>query len=150
MQRWIVIGVIAVVLAFGGGGYGLWSYRQHRPDKIWVPLPLNPALSDEHRAKVTEELKTKLLASDEILARVCTELSLAEKWNLPSTDAAVAELKKRMFIEIGETSISGTTVPTANVGVSGKRKERKLLGEISTRLMKEVWQILGLELPPGQ
>ncbi|MFT3990904.1 MAG: hypothetical protein QM680_05790 [Luteolibacter sp.] len=149
MQRWIVIGIIALALAFGGGAFGYWSYRQHRPDKVWVPLPLNPALGEDQRAKAAAELKTKL-ESDEILTRVCTDLSLADKWKLSSTDAAKAEVKKRLFVEIGEVALNGTTAPSANVGVTGIRKERQLLGEISTHLIKEVWKILGIKPPPGQ
>jgi hypothetical protein len=38
-------------------------------------------------------------------------------------------------------------VPAIEVGLKGKVRERKLLGEISMRLRKDVFKILGIEEP---
>jgi len=50
MQRWIVVGVVAVLLFCGMGIGGLFAYRaykQNLPGPVWVPMPVNPELPPE-------------------------------------------------------------------------------------------------------
>jgi len=149
MQRWIVVGVIVAALAVLGGGYGAWRYRQNKPDKMWVPLPINASLSEEQKVVEAAKLKEELKSSGSLL-RVSKDLALAEKWKMGTDEAATAELERRLFIEPGEAQTAMGKAPSLNIGVSGTRKERNLLGDISLHLIKEVWKILGIKPPAGQ
>jgi len=149
MQRWIVVGVLVAALAMLGGGYGVWRYRQNRPDKMWVALQINPALSEEQKVSEASKLKQKLKSSGSLL-KVSKDLALAEKWKMGTDEAATAELERRLFIEPGETSTAVGNAPSLNIGVSGTKKERNLLGDISLHLIREVWKILGIKPPAGQ
>jgi hypothetical protein len=40
--------------------------------------------------------------------------------------------------------------PVVQIGARGKKKERELSGQISMRLMNDVWRILGIKPPPGR
>jgi len=149
MQRWIVVGVIVAALAMLGGGYGVWKYRQNRPDKMWVALQINPTLSEEQKVLEASKLKEKLKSTGSLL-KVSKDLALAEKWRMATDEAATAELERRLFIEPGETPTAMGNAPSLNIGVRGTKKERNLLGDISLHLIKEVWKILGIKPPAGQ
>jgi len=71
-----------------------------------------------------------------------------KKWELPSDEACAAELGRRLFVKAGEMDTPMGKVPAIHIGVTGKRKEREVSGEIAMRLMEDVWPILGLEPPP--
>lgn len=148
MQRWIVLGVVAMMLVLGGGFFARRAYKQNRPQRIWVPLAINPALPVEKRDETARDLKAKLVRP-EVLIPVCKELGLARKWQIHSDEDAAAELARRLFVEVGEAdSPMGIKVPSINVGVTGKTKEAGLSGEIAMRMMKDVWKILGIKPPP--
>jgi len=144
MQRWIVVGVVAVVLALAGGSFGIWQIRQNRPDKVWVPIPLNPQLPEEERLERAAHLKEQLLSSG-VLLQISKDLGLAEKWHLKSDDEAAAEVGKRLFLEVGYTTTLTGEGPSLNVGVTGLKKEHNLIGDISLSVTKEVWKILGVK-----
>jgi hypothetical protein len=148
MQRWIVLGAVAIVLMLGGGAFVLHVYKQNRPHPVWVPLPINPEVPGDKRKEIAKDLKAKL-NQPEILIQVCKELGLAKKWEMASDQAASAELSMRLFVKVGETASAMGSVPSINVGVSGKVKEKEDSEAISLRLMKDVWKILGIK-PPQQ
>ena len=149
MQRWIALGVLSVILMVGGGGFAYWTYKQNRPNPVWVPLLINRELTDDKRQEIAIDLKEKLSKS-EILNKVSSDLGLARKWNLPSDESAAQEIKKRLFVKIGEADSPEGKVPSINIGVEGSRREAAISGEIALRLMKDVWQLLGIKPPEEQ
>ncbi len=48
--------VVALALLVGGSGFAYWNYKQGRPHPVWVPLPINPDLSDEKREEIAMHL----------------------------------------------------------------------------------------------
>ena len=149
MQRWIALGVLSVFLLVGGGGFAYWTYKQNRPNPVWVPLLINRELTDDKRQEMAIDLKEKLSKS-EILNKVSSDLGLARKWNLPSDESAAQEIKKRLFVKIGEADSPEGKLPSINIGVEGSRRETAISGEIALRLMKDVWQLLGIKPPEEQ
>ena len=149
MQRWIALGVLSVILMVGGGGFAYWTYKQNRPNPVWVPLLINRELTDDKRQEIAIDLKEKLSKS-EILNKVSSDLGLARKWNLPSDESAAQEIKKRLFVKIGEADSPEGKLPSINIGVEGSRREAAISGEIALRLMKDVWQLLGIKPPEEQ
>jgi hypothetical protein len=147
MQRWIVAGVVAMLLMGAGGFLALKSYKQNRPVPVWVPLPINPELPTEKCDEIVAKLKDQL-GKPEVLAKVSADVGLVRKWELPSDEAGAAELGRRLFVKTGEMDSPMGRVPAIHIGVTGKRKERQVTGEIAMRLMEDVWPILGLEPPP--
>ncbi len=151
MQRWIVAGVVAVLLFCGMGVGGLFAYRaykQNRPQPIWVPMPINPELPTEKRDEIIEKLKTGL-SKPGLLVKVSKDVGLVTKWELPSDEACAAEIGKRMFVREGEMDTPMGKVPAIHVGLAGKRKESEVSKEIVMRLMDDVWKVLGID-PPGK
>ena len=147
MQRWIVMGVVAVLLIGGVGIGGLSAYRSYKenlPAPMWVPLPINPELPNQKRDEVIHHLKTEL-GKPERLAKVSKDLKLAAEWELASDEACAAELSKRMFVRAGDMDTQMGKVPAIHIGVTGKRKERELTGKIAMRLTEDVSKILGIE-----
>lgn len=140
--------VVAMILVIGGGVFAYSTYKQNRPYPVWVPLPLNPELTGEKRQEIVKELKVKL-AENEILVQVSKDLGLTGKLKLPSDEDAAREIAKRLFVKLGETSSPmGGTVPSINIGVTGKTKEKAVSEEIAMRLMEDVWKILGIKPTP--
>ena len=147
MQRWIVIGVVAMILAMGGAVAGYRVIKQNRPSPIWVPMPVNPELPGDKRDEIRKELKGKLKERG-LLGNVVKDLGLAKAWGLASDEAAIDELSRRVFVDSGETITPTGPVPTFNIGVTGKVKEKGLSEKIAMRLMDDVWKILGIDPPP--
>lgn len=136
-----------LILMFGGAIYGYSSYKQGRPHRMWVPMPINPEVPEEKRTEIANELRTKL-SSDDILLQVSKDLGLPAKMEL-SSDAEVADkIRNRLFVEVGEADSPRGRMPSINIGIKGKVRDQKLSGEISMRLMEDVWKILGIKPPP--
>ncbi len=151
MQRWIVAGVVAVLLIGGMGVGGLFAYRSYKqnlPAPIWVPMPINPELPNEKRDEIIGKLKTEL-SKPELLVKVSKDVGLVTKWELPTDEACAAELGRRIFVRAGDMDTPMGKAPAIHVGLTGKRKETGLSGEIVMRMMDDVWKILGID-PPGK
>lgn len=146
MQRWIVAGVVVMLLFFGGGLYGYRTYKQNRPHPVWVPLPTNPKLPREQRDELIAKLKTEL-SEQELLMQVSKDLGLPAKMELPDDAACAAEISQRLFVKAGEADTPMGSVPAIHVGVTGKNKDSALSGEIAMRLMDDVWKVLGIDPP---
>lgn len=128
MQRLIV--VIALVFGLLGGAFvfGFWNYRQSRPDRQWIPLPINPEFNMEQLETAIGKLRESL-HSDEVLAAIARDCQIREKWKLASDEAAVAELKERAFIEHGQGTI--------DIGFKGVIGEQQELKDLTVRIMKD-------------
>lgn len=151
MQRWIVAGVVAMLLFCGMGVGGLFAYRsykQNRPAPIWVPMAINPELPAEKRDEIISKLKTGLGNTDRLI-KVSKDMGLVAKWEMPTDEACAAELGRRLFVRAGEMDTPMGKAPAIHIGLTGKRKETGLNGEIVMRMMDDVWGILGID-PPGK
>lgn len=147
MQRWILIALVGAILFGLGGGYALWTYRENRPQKVWVPLPLNEEISEEKRKEVAEEIKKKVLEGD-LLSVVVKEVGLARQLGLDSDAEAEKELRQRFFVDLGEADLpDGKRVPALHVGVNAQRKSFKAMGDAAMRIMQDVWKMLGIKPP---
>ncbi|BCU76104.1 hypothetical protein [Luteolibacter sp. LG18] len=142
MQRWIVLVAALVILASGGAGFAYLNYRKNKPDRIWVPLKLQ-----EKDLKPASEQIGTALRKPAVLMKIAKELNLAAKFKVASDEAAVAELSKRMFIEVAEANPPSDRTPALNIGVNGTRREHATLQEISARLTKEVFDLAGIKQP---
>lgn len=141
--------MVAMLLVLGGGGFAYRTYKQNRPQPIWVPLPVNPDLPAEKRKEVAAELK-KSLMKPEVLILVSKDLGLPKSFGLPTDEAAANEVARRMFVDVGEADApTGGKVPSINIGIKGMRKDSDVSGKIAMRLMQDVWKILGIK-PPAQ
>jgi hypothetical protein len=147
MQRWIVAGVVAMLLMGAGGYFALKTYKQNLPAPMWVPLPINPELPVAKRDEIITQLKTELSKSER-LVKVSRDLGLARKWEFSSDEGAAEELASRLFVKEGEADTPKGKVPALHIGVKGRRKETELSGKIVMRLMDDVWEILGIDPPP--
>ncbi len=149
MQRWIAASVLVVMLMLGGAYlYYKKVYQQNLPHPVWVPMPINPELPSAKVQEIMAELKKKL-SEPEILVKVSSDLGLVKKWDLPSDEICAKEIEGRIFIRTGDMDTPMGKVPAIHIGVRGKEKESALSGEISMRLMQDVWKILGIK-PPKQ
>lgn len=149
MQRWIIAGVLALALMLGGGAFAYKTYKDYkgnRPSPVWVPMRINPETPSEKQAEIVKELKMNL-CTPEILARVSKEFNLRTEWKLASDEQSVDELGKRIFVRTGNRDTPMGRVPTIDVGVEGKARDRELSGKIAMRLMDDVWKILGITPP---
>ncbi len=151
MQRWIVIAVVGALLCGLGGGFALWTYRENRPQNVWVPLVLNEELPPEKREELAAKIKEELLQGD-ILREVVKDTGLAGRLKLSSDEAAEAEVRKRLMVEVGEADVpteGGITrrLPSINIGVRAQRKSFDAMGEVAKRMMKDVWKMLGIKEP---
>lgn len=146
MKKWIAAGLVAMMLCMVGAYSAYRSYKQNRPNPIWVPLPINPELPVAERDETIKQLLTKL-QDPAILEKVSADLNLTQKMELPTDQEVAAELSKRLFVRAGDMDTPMGKVPSIHIGMNGKVKESKLAGEICVRLMDDVWALLGIEPP---
>lgn len=132
-----------------GAKYARSEYYLRKPAKIWVPLALRPDLSMADQKKLAEQIDGKLREGD-LLRQVVIDVGLQEKFKQPDLDAAVNELKRRLFVDVGSADTPQGLVPSINIGVSGIGHERKVLGEASTRIIRDVWRMIGIDPETGK
>jgi hypothetical protein len=142
MQRWIVVAALVVCLLGGATVAGVWwNHRQNKPDKRWVPLEFNPDLSEAQRQESVAHMRESLL-TDAILTGVVRDCDVQGEWELPSEEAAVAELRKRVFIDAGERMVKGMPVATLNIGFRGTVGQKDYLDRLAGRLMEDVLRMI--------
>lgn len=146
---WAALGVVGLVVMFFGARFAYREYHLRKPARIWVPLALRADLSMEDQKKLAEQINTSL-RTDEILRAVVMDLELRDKFKQPSEDAAVKELDRRLFVEVGTADTPKGSVPSINVGVSGTGHETKLLGDASMRIIRDVWRMIGIDPETGK
>lgn len=150
MKKWIVLGMVAMFLVLGGGVAGLWVYRQNRPQPIWVPIPMNAEVPLAKRTEIAADLKKSLLKPG-VLIQVSKDLGLRQLMDMATDEAAANELAQRLFVDVGEaTAPTGGSVPSLNIGVKGKRKDREISEKVAVRLMEDVYPLLGIKPPPAK
>lgn len=152
MQRWIlwgVLGVVGLVVMFFGARYAKREYHLRQPSKIWVPVVLRADISMEEQKKLAKEIDENL-RTDEILRAVVLDAGLQEKFKQPSEDAAVKELDRRLFVDVGSAETPTGPVPSINVGVAGIGHEKEILGEASLRIIRDVWTMIGIDPDTGK
>jgi hypothetical protein len=132
-----------------GAKYARKEYFLRQPDKVWVPLALRADISMAEQKKLAEQIEGKL-RSDEMLRQVVIDVGLQEKFKQPSQDAAVKNLERRLFVEVGSADTPAGTVPSINIGVKGTGHEHEILGEASTRIIRDVWRMIGFDPDTGQ
>jgi hypothetical protein len=149
MQRWIGLGLLTMFLVLGGGGYfALRIYKENRPQRMWVPMPINSEIPVEEHEEIAGKIRDALM-KPEVLLKVSKDLDLPKKMDLPSHEQAVLKLNKVVFVEVDEAdSAMGTKIPAIHVGINGTRKNQELSGKIAMRLMDDVWKLLGIKPPP--
>ncbi len=142
------LAIVVLALLVGGGLYGYRDFLRSKPAPIWVPLALRADISMAEQEKISTEIDTRLRA-DEILRQVAIDVDFQKKLKQPSLDAAVKELDRRLFVKPGSADIPSGTVPSINIGLHGNGHEKDVLGETATRLMTDVWKILGIDPVTG-
>lgn len=140
---------MGLILAFFGARFAWREYHLSKPAKIWVPIALRADLSMADQKKLADQINERL-HTDEVLRKVVTDLGLQVKFGLPSEDAAVKELERRIFVEVGTAETPAGLVPSVNVGVSGTGHEKVILEESSMRVVKDVWRMLGIDPETGK
>jgi hypothetical protein len=152
MQRWMlwtVMGVIGLTAMFFGARYAKREYHLRQPSRIWVPVALRADISMEDQKNLAMQIEEKL-RTEKILRAVVMDLGLPEKFKQPSEDAAVKELNRRLFVEVGSADTPNGSLPSINIGVAGIGHEGELLGEVSMRIIREVWLMIGINPKTGK
>lgn len=152
MQRrmlWAVLAIFGLVVLFFGAKYAKKEYRLRQPDRIWVPITLRQDLSMEDQKKLAEQIEEKLRAN-EILKAIVMDVGLQAKFKQSSEDAAMEELDRRLFVDVGSADTPNGSVPSINIGVSGTGREKKILEETSMRIIRDVWRMIGIDPETGQ
>ncbi len=154
MQRWMLyagLAVIGLLLLAGGGYYGFHQYRMGKSAPRWVPLPLRYGVPMEEQKELARQLEEKL-RNDEFLKTVVVDAKLKEGFEVESEEAALEELKRRMFVKVGtfQMPTGSGTVPSVNIGVEGTRREKEVLDAASTCLIREAWRLMGIDPNTGR
>jgi hypothetical protein len=142
MQRWIVVAALVLCLLGGASVAGVWwNHRQNKPEKRWVPLMFTPETTEAQREACLTKMREDLL-TDAILTGVVRDCDVQGEWELASEEAAVAELRKRVFVDAGEFMVKGMPVPTLNVGFKGTVGQKAYLDRLANRLKQDVDRLI--------
>ncbi|MDB6077638.1 MAG: hypothetical protein JWO82_1385 [Akkermansiaceae bacterium] len=138
MQRWIVIGGVVLFLLLGGGAFGFYQYRQNKVDQSYLPIPFNPEATEAQKQDSIKNVREHLL-TDKILDVVAKDCGAKDFWKLASDADALAEVKKRAFVESAtDTNQAGLKYPSMRIGFRGKRKEFSMLSKLAERWGKDL------------
>ena len=91
-------------------------------------------------------LKTKL-SDQTLLVKVSRDVGLTSKLQLASDEEGAGKIRETLFVRAGEADTPMGKVPSINIGITGKFKDRDISGAITVRLMTDVRKILGLPDP---
>lgn len=126
MRKWLIPGIVAFVLLLGGAAFGIRTLKQNRPAPFWVEIPMRLPADGAQLEKLEKDLRQRV-QSDEVLVPVVRESDLARRWNLPDEQAAVAELRRRVFVQFKDGGF-------LKIGLNGKRKETAITSEVAKKL----------------
>ncbi|MBC7980156.1 MAG: hypothetical protein H7Y36_06295 [Armatimonadetes bacterium] len=152
MQRWMLyagLALIGLALLAGGGLYAYREYLHGKPDKIWVPLAMRADFPVEDQEKLAAQIDEKL-RNTEILRKIVIDADLQSAFKQPDQDAAVKDLNKRLFIEVGTAASPMGSVPSINIGVKGIWGEHDALNKAAEQTIKEVWLMIGIDPTTGK
>ncbi len=146
MQRWILLGVVSLLFLVSAAVGGYWWLTQNRDDQQWVPMPFHPSSRVEDRAKLQREIEEYLIRED-VIKKIVADLSLSERYGVSNEQQAIDRLKLSMFVRLGEVRhpLTQEMMPSLDIGVKGKWKENRLLGEIAMGLAKTAHKHLGID-----
>lgn len=145
-----IIGAVLLVLVGGGSLYGFREYLRSKPAPRYVQISLRADISMAEQKEFSEQIEEKLRDED-LLKRVVAEEALQEAFELESEDAALAELKERLFVKPGSTEGSlGVSIPSLDVGAKGSARERETLNRIAVRLSHETYRLIGIDPETGR
>jgi hypothetical protein len=126
MRKWLIPGIVAFVLLLGGAAFGVRTLKQNRPAPFWVEIPMRLPADGAQLEKLEKDLRQRV-QSDEVIVPVVRESDLARRWNLPNEQAAVAELRRRVFVQFKDGGF-------LKIGLNGKRKEMAITSEVAKKL----------------
>ena len=126
MRKWLIPGIVAFVLLLGGAAFGIRTLKQNRPAPFWVEIPMRLPADGAQLEKLEKDLRQRV-QSDEVIVSVVRESDLARRWNLPDEQAAVAELRRRVFVQFKDGGF-------LKIGLNGKRKEMAITSEVAKKL----------------
>ncbi|MFD2255578.1 hypothetical protein ACFSSA_02725 [Luteolibacter algae] len=143
------LALLGLALLGGGGIYGYREYLRGKPSPIWVPLALRADLSMEDQNKLAETIEQEL-RKENILRQVAIDADLQKGFSLPDQEATVKELDKRLFVKVGSADTPDGLMPSINVGLNGTGHEKKVLEAGATRMIREVWKLIGMDPETGR
>ena len=144
------LAAFGLVLLGGGAWYARKEYYASKPQPIWVQLPLRADISMANQEELAKQIVERL-RNDELLRQVVVDAGLQSKFGSPTEDAAVDELKQRLFVKPGTVNMpQGAAVPSINVGVNGNGHQKEGSGAAATRLIKDVYRMMGIDPETGQ
>jgi hypothetical protein len=126
MRKWLIPGIVVVVLLLGGAAFGIHTLKQNRPAPFWVEIPIRLPSDGAQLEKLEKDLRQRV-QSDDVIIPVVREMDLARRWNLPGEDAAITELRRRVFVQFKDTGF-------LKIGLQGKRKEMATTSEVAKKL----------------
>jgi len=141
MQRWIIAGLVFLVLLMGGAAFGYRTYQQNRNTRIWLPLPV-PEATVEQRREMAADLRAKL-GDPVLMGAVCKDSGYAGPMGL-AADEATKALLGRLFVEVGTADTPTGRIPSVNVGFNCKVKNFDKMKKPTNRLRDEIMKILGV------
>eukprot|EP00903_Cladosiphon_okamuranus_P003621 g3619.t1 len=103
----------------------------------------------ENQVAIAEEIDQKL-RTDDILGGVVADLKLVEKFDVADENAAIEELGKRLFVEVGTADTQMGPMPSVNVGMKGTRRDGELSREMTERVVKDVFRMIGVDPETGR
>jgi len=152
MQRWklyVGLGIVGLVLLGGGAYFARKEYFASKPAPIWIPFNLRMGIPMEDQ-KAFAQLIDERLSDDDLLRQIVIDADLQSGFNQPTEDAAIQELKRRIFVKVGTADTPQGAVPSVNVGLNGTQRENELLRRATLRMIKDVWRMIGIDPETGK
>jgi capsular polysaccharide biosynthesis protein len=130
-----MIAVLAVLL-LGGAGFGIYTMKQNAPSFRGIGVNVKGQPED-----VCEDWEAKLkdaVSRDDVLKWVVEHADYAAKMEVPAEEA-YNDLKGRVTVRYKKKT------DVIEVGLTGKRKEDEMLGEISNELYRVAASLVAKE-----
>lgn len=144
MQRWIIAGVVFVVLSIVmliGAYVGYRAYKQNQMTGIWLPLPMEQA-SVEQRGQVVKEFQERL-GQPELMTTLAKDSGFTQDFGFASDAEAGNDLLGRFFSREGTFKTpDGRAVPVVEVGFTCKVKEYQRMEKVASELSKQIQSLM--------
>ena len=146
---YVGVGIVGLILLVGGAFVARKEYYASKPGPIWVPLTLTVGISMEEQNALADQIDERL-RDDDLLRQIVIDADLQNGFNQPTEEAAIEELKRRLFAKAGSADTPQGSVPSVNVGVTGTRREHEVLERAAKRIIKDVWRMMGIDPDTGK